>query len=453
MSNPAAETGRRIQTKDDFEKLVVETMHKNPFLANIARYIRRLPTDEIPTAGVSYCKETDDLLLRYNLEFFSGLTRDQAAFVFYHELYHIIWKHLTRIRKPFMIWNYATDLSINSTLKASGCSLPEHVLLPGLRPPPPADFVKAFRINKETNQLEEYQRKLSDEEKNFSESLADLIENLPHGKASDWYFEILMQWNDQNGNALGDKQYVLVPGGLGDGDDDHSGWDSIPEHMKDLVEGKIRQMVQKAVDKADSSSDGWGSIPSGVREEIRKSVNNSVDWQKLLNNFTGMLARGERTVTFKRINKRYPYVHPGTKRGYRARVAVFVDQSGSVDDKSLIRVFGALNMLAKKVEFDVFHFDTEVDQANGFTWKKGKKFPSVLRTRCGGTDFNAPTNFVNDVKNRGRWDGYFIVTDGECAKPKPSRLKRAWIIVPGRKLLFQTDEFTVTMSKDEGKNS
>jgi hypothetical protein len=43
-----------------------------------------------------------------------------------------------------------------------------------------------------------------------------------------------------------------------------------------------------------------------------------------------------------------------------------------------------------------------------------------------------------------------IMTDGECSKPTSSRVKRAWIIVPGEKLLFETDELVVQMddSKD-----
>ena len=29
-----------------------------------------------------------------------------------------------------------------------------------------------------------------------------------------------------------------------------------------------------------------------------------------------------------------------------------------------------------------------------------------------------------------------ILTDGECSDPGPSRKRRAWVIVPGRKLYF-----------------
>ena len=37
-----------------------------------------------------------------------------------------------------------------------------------------------------------------------------------------------------------------------------------------------------------------------------------------------------------------------------------------------------------------------------------------------------------------------IVTDGEAAKPKPSKLKRCWLLVPGTKLLFAPDKLDTT---------
>ena len=36
-----------------------------------------------------------------------------------------------------------------------------------------------------------------------------------------------------------------------------------------------------------------------------------------------------------------------------------------------------------------------------------------------------------------------VLTDGECNKPIPSRVKRGWVLSPGHKLLFSTDETTI----------
>lgn len=115
---------------------------------------------------------------------------------------------------------------------------------------------------------------------------------------------------------------------------------------------------------------------------------------------------------------------------------MYIDQSGSVGDKELELAFGELRSLAKRTEFTTFHFDTEVDEKSETLWKKNR-CPAASRTRFGGTDFDCVTKHAN--KNRNRFDGYIIITDGEAPKPKPSKLKRCWMITPGRQLLFAAD--------------
>jgi predicted metal-dependent peptidase len=91
-----------------------------------------------------------------------------------------------------------------------------------------------------------------------------------------------------------------------------------------------------------------------------------------------------------------------------------------------------------------------VDEKSETVWKKGRT-PKAHRTRCGGTDFTCVTKHAN--KNRGRFDGYIIVSDGEAEKPPPSKLKRCWLIVPGRKLIFTPDkrDYVAHMKKSKEK--
>ena len=442
----------QIRTKDDFERFVVDVLRQNPFLAMVSRYIRKIPTEKVPTAGVGYDQKADDVTMYYNLDFFSGLTWDEAIGTFHHEMYHVIWDHIAgRRRDPHVPWNIGTDMSINSIItKDNKGKRPKRVFIPGVRPDMGGKDgkIKCRRLVDDGNggqKIEEFERELTKKEKELDDSFADLIEKAPHGKASEWYFDRLAEWSKKNQVSMGE--------GTGrDSFDDHGNWGDIPDDKRELVSGKIRSIVEKAVNHADSQSDGWGNIPSELREEIRRFISRSVDWRRVLRYFVGTLCRGHRTSTFKRINKRFPYIHPGTKRGYRARVGIFIDQSGSVSDDAITKIFAALNALSKVVEFDVFHFDTQVDEKSMMKWRKGTN-PKQLRTRGGGTDFQAVTDYVNDPKNRGRWDGYIIMTDGECSKPTSSRVKRAWIIVSGEKLLFETDELVVQMddSKEQAE--
>ena len=66
-------------------------------------------------------------------------------------------------------------------------------------------------------------------------------------------------------------------------------------------------------------------------------------------------------------------------------------------------------------------------------------------------DFTAPTKHAN--KNKHRFDGYLILTDGEAYDPGPSMLKRGWVIIPGRKLLFDPSnrDFVINMKEKSEK--
>ena len=94
-------------------------------------------------------------------------------------------------------------------------------------------------------------------------------------------------------------------------------------------------------------------------------------------------------------------------------------------------------------------FDTEVDEKSERTWR-GNRAPGMERTRYGGTDFSAPTKHAN--ANSNRFDGYLILTDGEAPDPGPSRLKRGWVVTPGRRMYFDVSkrDFVIKMKEPKG---
>ena len=413
-----------IETDFNLDRHLISFLQDTPFFAELSRHIRKTPTDSMPTAAVAFDPKFDDITLYWNPEFFRGMTDQEIRGVLTHEYYHLIFRHLTERRKtPAKMWNVATDLAINSIISShSNMALPAGCLMPGKFPEPPAG------------------REWTPEEK-ASMPIAQLIADFPKDQASEWYFEKLKDKVEEEQKKNGGQG-----SGMGDLDsfDDHTGWDEVPEEMKDLVAGKVAAAVEKATKHADGQANGWGNIPAELRDAIRRSVTNIVDWRSVLRQFIGNIARGERTTTIKRINKRFPYIHPGTKRGYVAKLLIAIDQSGSVDDGQLALFFSELSSLTKKVSVTILPFDCAADLRDAFEWKKGSKV-EAKRVRGGGTDFNAPTRIANDPKNRGRWDGMLVLTDGECSKPGPSRVKRGWVVSPGRKLEFATDELTITL--------
>jgi len=147
--------------------------------------------------------------------------------------------------------------------------------------------------------------------------------------------------------------------------------------------------------------------------------------------------KANKSSTIKRINRRYAYIHPGRKVQRQARVAISIDQSGSVDDAMLNAFFSELNKLAELAEFTVIPFDSEVAKDKVYTWKKGekKKWERVL---YGGTDFNPPTEYVNGQG----FDGHIILTDLCAPKPKSSKCQRMWMTTKAhaQRPYFQTNE-------------
>lgn len=455
----------RCEDNSNFDRELINFLVKQPFWTEISRHMAKVPSKDLPTAAVTYNVEADELQMWYNPDFVAKQTPNQIRGLIQHELSHVVFGHLNSRRKdPHTLWNIGTDCAINSMIdeqhgavsrdsNGNSATLPDCGLIPGKRPAIDPEIAA----------------KMDPEQLKRTTDLADVIAALPKLKSSEWYFNkineemkdkghdmsdadggILIEIEGSGGDMEGDgtssskKHKVAVVGSM----DDHGGWDGIPDEMREYVEGKIRSIVEKAVEHADKQANGWGNIPHEIASEIRRSVSTIVNWRSVLRQFVGSLVRGERTSSIKRINRRYPYIHPGVKRGYTARLLIAIDQSGSVSDSMLESFAAELATLTKRISVDILPFDCDAKEKDIFEWRKGTR-PQLKRIRSGGTDFNAPNRIVNDPKNRGRWDGVLVCTDGEAPAPEGSRVKRGWVLGAGQKLYFNSDELQVFI--DEAK--
>ena len=161
---------------------------------------------------------------------------------------------------------------------------------------------------------------------------------------------------------------------------------------------------------------------SQYRRQILERISAKVDWRKVLRYFVRTSQRADKRSTVRRINKRFPYIHPGKKVRRTANIAVSIDQSGSVSDDMLAAFFNELNKLADIATFTVIPFDTRVAEDKVYTWKRGET-RAWERVLTGGTDFNPPTDYVN-ARN---FDGHIVLTDMCAPKPKPSKCQRMWM--------------------------
>ena len=324
---------------------------------------------------------------------------------------------------------------------------------------------------------EEQREKIGKDAADRYEMVSQKIASFPKSKHSEWYFARLMEDPDvkeaiqssegMNGKSLsqalkdGDVKIdedgnlfdkdgnpvTLLPGD-GEGMDDHEGWDEMTDEERELVKGKIKQAVEDAVNECDQKN-SWGSVGADMRKTLRQMISKEIPWQSVLKQFCGMTRRADRQSSIRRLNRKYPGIHPGNHRDYKANIAVYIDQSGSVSDSDLELLGGELSHLARRVEFTHINFDTSVDEDSERVLRKGR--PVVLsRTRCGGTCFTCVQEHAN--KNKSRFDGYLVLTDGYAADPGISRMKRGWVIVPSGALQFKNKsrDFLIQMKAPSG---
>ena len=188
-----------------------------------------------------------------------------------------------------------------------------------------------------------------------------------------------------------------------------------------MAKERLRQAVEDSA-KESQNKGSWGSMSASMRKKIMDMITPKVDWRKVLRYFIKTSQRTNKRSTVRRINKRFPYIHAGKKVSRTAKIAISIDQSGSVSDDMLALFFSELSGLAKYAEFTVVPFDTAVSEPNVFVWKKGKK-QTWERVSCGGTCFDAPTKWVNERQ----FDGHIILTDMEAPKPKACKAQRMWM--------------------------
>lgn len=457
---------RDAARKLNLDRLIIEMFKGNMFLAGVSRYIRKTRGTSwkgfaVPTAAMCYNMEFDDFELVWNPEFLASFIVDHGEvegskmiqFVYGHELFHFILKHITvRRRTPHFGWNIGTDAANNSLLVHMGMTLPPCGVYPSRvwgSPPP--------RLELRTGMT---RRQLTVAEAAMVKGLGDLVGKWRPMETSEWYFNDLMKWAKDNGHGVGNKGIFVVDSdgdgeeleGVFDDMDVHDIWDEMPAPARERITEKLRQVMKDAARRADNEVKGWGNIPSDIQRDIRSFINNSVDWEKVLAQFFGSFNRGRRVKTIKKVNKKYEYIHAGHKKMRMPRMVIAIDESGSVSDEWIALMFGVITKLSKLIDFTVIFFDETVDENHIIEWRRGAPIPkSLKRVKNGGTNFNAPVQWVNRPGNRSKYDGMVILTDGGAGMPGLCRVKKAYVLVPGCELFFKTRDLVIKMEESGRK--
>ena len=206
---PAFKATREEIESFNLDAHLVSLLLHEPFFSSLLRNVAKVKSEAIPTAGV--VAKDGHFTLFWNPEFVAGLGKREVRGLLKHESYHLIFDHcVTRKRDPHLLWNWATDLAINSLIPLD--ELPPGALIPG----------KSLDLSKieDPKQLERWK------------PVSDLIESLPTNQASEWYM-IKLQQDKEVSKTIEDSQDSGI-GSL----DDHSEWNNLTSEEKQVLKGK-----------------------------------------------------------------------------------------------------------------------------------------------------------------------------------------------------------------------
>jgi len=393
----------------DLDLRIYRLLQDEPFFARLSRRLDKRAMESVSTAGIMYNKDSRNFEIVYNPKFMGNLSEVHQKWVLKHELYHASLGHCTTrtltniVGDNKQLANVAMDLAINS-LPGMVHDAPDFVLMPG-------------RGN--------YQHITSQEQ------------------SADWYANKLKQVEDEDdGNGERGEPGQPGEGGSGDGNgpseqfDSHEGFGgggdmTDEERMEREIAGRrIADAVSEAARECDvgdgeSPAAGWGSVSHRVRKEIKKFADMNkakLSPKAVLASFVKASVNADKKTSVTKRNRRLPGRKFGKRSDRRANVAISIDQSGSVSDQMLFKVYDWLNEFAKFASFTIVPFDHQVFEEKVYVWKKGDKRKKE-RVLCGGTCFTAPTKFVN----KRNFDGHIIITDMCASKPIRSSCQRMWI--------------------------
>jgi len=404
----------------DLDKHVYRMLRDEPFFCALSRELDKMPDESIPTAGVRLNKKRACYELVYNPKFMQGdvenLPLDPVRgprWVLKHELFHIALGHTDfRYRKDIShkIQNIAQDAAINS-LSSMIADAPDWCVMPGRGP-----FEKCFQTEMAAEWYLNYLLKQQeDKDQEDQESGNDSSEGGSGGEPGEGQ-------DGQGSGGAGDSVQFDSHDAFGDHEDEED------QAAKDIARERLKDAVAKAASACDNGSPGqapgWGTLHGKIRERIRAYAkkDHGIDPRKVLGSFIKASVRSSKRSSVTKRSRRLPGLKFGRKIERQARIAVSIDQSGSVNDEMFYKFYDILGCFTKIADIVIIPFDDRVFEDKIFTWKKGQKRPAV-RVLSGGTNFDSPTDYVN----KNGFDGHIIMTDMMAGKPKRSNCQRMWL--------------------------
>lgn len=227
-------------------------------------------------------------------------------------------------------------------------------------------------------------------------------------QTTEYYFEELMQKAEDLISKMPDNW------------DDHDWGDCDGDGLF-----KVTAPIKNALDKAVKQS--HGNIPSAVQKALEALADLSkVPWQVFLQQLIAHTTTVERLSTRMKVNRRYGTEFPGFKRKKKLKVALMVDESGSMSDDDIQLIANeVMALLPKTGEMHVIHADCVVAEVDEVKPNEEYKF---VRKAGGGTAYQPAIDKASELEV----DLMIYAGDMDCADtPTNPGVPFLWLTVRG----------------------
>ena len=186
-------------------------------------------------------------------------------------------------------------------------------------------------------------------------------------------------------------------------------------------EGLLKRFAAISAQLGAENGVGAGNIPQYLQRKLASLKESEVDWRKLLINF---VSEQVSDYSFSPPDRRYSdcdfFLPDFNDTDCELKNIWFVvDTSGSMDEEALSdaysEIYGALEQFGGKLQGKIGFFDTEMKSLHDFC--SARELKRILPEGGGGTDFNAPFDYIKESGITELPAAMVIFTDGFADYP------------------------------------
>jgi len=368
-----------LQTKKKWlESAIYDLSENNCFYAGLIQEMSIQYNDHFPTAGITYDKEKEVFRIIIGTQFFSKLTTKERSAIMMHEILHFCNGHLFRFNfnheenKEAWLDNIATDMAINQFIEGLpfGCEKCKDLPVSAKCPDPKNCKGKHVRVQDfkyldpngieqpfpQFKSSEEYLKLLKENRKANNPNLKMPSEQKGKGKQK------AKQAGSTGNQGEGEEEGSQQPGETGNEGpnkqvldafkpmDEHN-WGDGDEPLDAETKEKLLKEAKKVIERTlEKTSYDKSAVPGGIKDLLKDLdvIIGGINYKRIIFNAIKKTLSGiDRKNTWKKPNKRYGMLAPGTKNGDLPSISFFADSSGSISHTELNEFFGVMNNFLK----------------------------------------------------------------------------------------------------------